>query len=92
MNQQTQSPQGFKIERPKRNDLIYAVIMILLLVLGFIGGTLVQLGHSASQCNDFYQEWIDHNCECSEQIRDNKANLNSFGMNITEEVPPYAES
>ena len=86
---QNQSNHQVKIEKPRKNDLIYAVIMILMLVFGVIAGTLMQMGHSSRQCNVFFNEWIKDNCECSEMIRDTKRILNlSLGM----EVPLYGEN
>ena len=70
-NNNKPSRQGLKIEVGK-NDLIYAIIMILLIVLGFIGGTLVQMNSITNKCNLHFNEWINENCECSDNIKELK--------------------
>lgn len=77
---QTQEFKGIKIERPRRNDLIYAIIIVLMLVLGFIGGAVMQLNDSAKTCNTYFNTWINENCVCNDYTKN---------MGIVKNIPTY---
>ena len=61
------------IMEEKKKDVVYGVVMILFLIIGLICGfVLSKQTISVKDCNDFFGEWINRNCECTEEIRDKK--------------------
>lgn len=92
MEKNNNNPQPSSLQdllgKPTRNDLIYAIIMVLMLVFGFIGGTLVQMTSLANKCNLHFNEWIEENCYCSDEIKAGKQK-EGWTMNVDTEVPEY---
>lgn len=65
---------GLITQLKTNKEAVYGIMMILFLVLGIITGNIMaKQTMSVKECNEFFVPWIEENCDCSELIKEQKA-------------------